>query len=123
MARARRAAPPRSTTRCGRTRPSAPSPRGRGGVPAPGVRARGASVTTVDRMAPFSFAAEGDRVAIGRPAESVARGLGDENAAGSRLAALRAAYFPDSETFACADLVALHAIADRAREPLTRRIA
>jgi hypothetical protein len=86
-------------------------------------KVRGVPVTTLDRWAPFAYAVGGDRLAIGRPPQAVAQGLGGEDAAGSPLAALRAAYFPEAETFACADLVALHAVADRLREPLARRIA
>jgi hypothetical protein len=84
---------------------------------------RGVPVTTLERWAPFAYAVAADRLAVGRPPQAVARALGGGEASGSPLTTLRAAYFPEAETFACADLAALHAAADRLREPLANRIA
>jgi hypothetical protein len=80
-------------------------------------------VTTLDANSPFAYATRADRLTIGNRAEAVARGLGGEAPLDSPLAKLRAAYFPESDTFACADLVALGKLAGTFREPLARRLA
>ncbi len=82
----------------------------------------GTKVTALDASStPFAYAVDRGRLVIGATPESVARSF--SAAADSRLERFRKAHFPGAESFACADLVALHAFADIHRTALVKKLA
>jgi hypothetical protein len=84
---------------------------------------RGRKVTTLSRTSSFAYTVSSGRLVMGNSAEAVARSFATPGRADSAFARLQAAYFPDVESFACADLEAVHRVADAHRPWLARRIA
>lgn len=73
---------------------------------------------------PVSYAVGPGFVALGTTPEAVGAFAGEPPAGGNpTLDRLREAYFPDAETYLCADLDALRRLAIDRREALTRRLA
>jgi hypothetical protein len=83
----------------------------------------GAKLTTLRPTSPFAYAVSADRLVLGKSAESVARALEPSSVPAAGFSRLRAAYFPEVETFVCADLEAIHRFADAHRQAFARRIA
>jgi hypothetical protein len=85
----------------------------------------GEAVTRLAPRTPLAFAAAPRRLVIGSTPGAVARALAAhrERGAGARIERLRAAFFPSVDSFACADLAAVHEWADPIRELLARRMA
>ncbi len=80
------------------------------------------TLTALSPASPFAYAVGRGRLVLGRTPASVARALSAPPA--DRLfTQLRAAYFPDAETFLCADLERIHRFADSHRAAIARRIA
>jgi hypothetical protein len=84
-----------------------------------------AEVTALAPQTPLAFASAEGRFLLGSSAEAVARGLAAQAdpKAGRRLERVRSAYFPGVESFACADLVAVHDFVDPVRPAVARRMA
>jgi hypothetical protein len=83
------------------------------------------SVTTLNESTPFAFAVHNRRVIWATTPSGVVRALGAQSdpTAGERLQTLRAANFPEAESFLCVDLRALQAFAENHRPGLIRRFA
>jgi hypothetical protein len=81
----------------------------------------GRRVTSLDPSTPFAYAMDGGRLVIGSTPEAVARSF---TAGGDmRFERLRKAHFPDAQSFACVDLVALRRFAETHRAALVRQLA
>jgi hypothetical protein len=73
---------------------------------------------------PVSYAIGPGFVAVGTTAEAVGAFAGEPPAGGNpTFDRLRETYFPDAETYACADLTVLHRLATERREALVRHLA
>lgn len=84
-----------------------------------------ATITALDAGTPFAYAVGGGRVDLGTTAEAVARSLGAsaDPRASARVDRVRSAYFPDTSSFAVADLRAVHDFAEGRRPALARLLA
>jgi hypothetical protein len=84
-------------------------------------------VTALDVPYPFAFAIDrqGRRLIVGSSADSIAGYLhaGASPNAGERFRAIRAAGYPDCDSFAAADLPALGALAERHKDRLVASLA
>lgn len=92
------------------------------------VESRGAPdarITTFRSGVPVAYSLAEGSLVLARSAGSAARALAARRDPGAaqRIERLRAAFFPGVESFACADLEALHAFASSRRVPLCRRMA
>jgi hypothetical protein len=87
----------------------------------------GVTVATLDPPVPFAYAIDrtGSRLVVGTSADAVVRYLENSSKAdaGQRFCRLRAAAFPDDETFFCADLEALDKLAGSHRDRLVQTLA
>ncbi len=87
--------------------------------------APGAPITTLNASTPFAYAVRDGRIDVGSSADAVARALAASNdpKASERVDGLRSAFFPDTPSFAAADLRAVRAFADPRREALAKALA
>jgi hypothetical protein len=87
---------------------------------------RGVRLTTLAGSRPvFAYAIEHGMIVLGTSTEAIVGYLAGQAQAGgdSRFARFRAAYFPEAQSFAFADLPRLHEAADSHRDGLARRVA
>ena len=84
---------------------------------------QGVSITTLSPTSPFAYAFGQGRLVIGGTAESVARAIRSEVPTNRHFSQLRAAYFPQAETFLCVDLETVRTFAESHRAAIARRLA